>query len=79
MHFLQTVSHGAPGMQENMVTTGITVPAEEGPASDSDTVRRFKGMLDLSKAPATSFQSYNIEVSVCADWIPQEELYTNHC
>lgn len=60
----QSVSHGAPGIQENVVADGQTVLAEETNPDSAETTRRFKGSLQLSKAPATSFRSYNIEVSV---------------
>lgn len=59
-----TVSHGAPGVQENVVADGQTVPAEDTNPDSAETTRRFKGSLQLSRAPATSFRSYNIEVSV---------------
>lgn len=51
-------------MQESVVSEGHTTLADDSLPDDSDTVRRFKGSLNLSKAPATSFRSYNIEVTV---------------
>ncbi|KAK9893323.1 hypothetical protein P389DRAFT_22380 [Cystobasidium minutum MCA 4210] len=57
------ISHGAPGLQESVIAYGVSTLADDGPSDGSDSVRRYKGTLDLSKAPATSFRSYNIEVS----------------
>lgn len=51
-------------MQENIISDGQTVLAEDTNPNATEMTRRFKGSLQLSRAPATSFRSYNIEVSV---------------
>lgn len=66
---LKTVSHGAPGVQENVVADGDTVVAEDTNPDTAESNRRFKGTFQLSRVPATSFRSYNIEVSVSLDYI----------
>lgn len=43
-----------------------TVHAADNQEAPMEDVRRFKGEVSLAKAPATSFQSYNIEISVRA-------------
>lgn len=55
---------GTPAVHELAVVKGVTELAPEADSGDDGPAKRFRGTLQLNKAPATSFRSHNLEVSV---------------
>lgn len=64
---------GTPAVHELAVVKGQTELVTEmaGEAEDTSVPsKRFKGTLQLNKAPATSFKSHNLEVNVRPSYVP---------
>ena len=57
---------GTPAVHETAIVKGqtelVTEPNGEVEADPSIHVKRFRGTLQLNKAPSTTFKSYNLEV-----------------